>query len=347
MRVLIVGPDPYSRGGIATLIRNMLQFDQKTVKYKMHVSTSDGSKRLKIFSVPLYSLFFAFRIIFSSYDIIHIHISENMGFYRYVSYVLLSRLCGKKVVVHVHASKFDVFFSSQNKVFKKLIEFTLNQANLIITVGKKWGKVFTGLCKTKVETVFNFITVPDEYCYNPESKKIITTGYIGSRKGYYDLINTLPDILKKNDNLQFVFCGNGEVDRVSEMAEKFGLEQNLTITGWLSNDEVKLMLKESMIFVLPTYNEGMPLAILEAMSYGLPVITTPVGDIPDLVTDPENGILVTPGDLATLEKMILELANDRNRRVEISRRNYFKVKNEYSTSVCMRKIFSLYEQLLN
>lgn len=346
MRVLIVGPSPRAKGGISTLIRNMLHYSQSVIRYDMHVATSGSNFFTKAAYVFLAFLYFIFRNIFCRYKIIHIHSSENMGFYRYVPYVWFSKLMNKKVILHVNASKFDLYFTKQPFFLKRLITSTLNRIDLIITVGKEWAHVFKGLSNAKVEIVFNFINVPDDNYYNSQSYKVITTGYLGKRKGYYDLLEVIPSILNSYPDLQFVFCGNGEIDNISKIANLKNIADKLSLTGWLSNEKIHMLLKDSMIFVLPTYNEGMPLALLEAMSYGLPIITTPVGSIPSLVDDNDNGIIIEPGNINSLKNAILKLVSDEKERIEISKRNYKKVYQYYNTAVNMKRIHALYEEVL-
>ena len=128
------------------------------------------------------------------------------------------------------------------------------------------------------------------------------------RKGVYDLIQAAEKIVGKNSKVKFILCGDGEIQKVRELIEKKGLSKNFEVPGWIEDKEKYL--KKADIFVLPTYHEGLPNAILEAMAAGLPVISTPVGGIPEAVQEGKNGFLINPGEVSRLqEKMLLLMGN--------------------------------------
>ena len=102
-----------------------------------------------------------------------------------------------------------------------------------------------------------------------------------------------------------------------------------------------------MVFVLPSYNEGMPLAILEAMSYGVPIISTNVGGIPTLVENGVNGFIISPGDILHLENSLRLLISDVDLRQRMSDNNYNKIKSEYSIENNMKKIHKIYQDLID
>jgi glycosyltransferase involved in cell wall biosynthesis len=128
-------------------------------------------------------------------------------------------------------------------------------------------------------------------------------GRIGHRKGAFDLLQafaTLPIELRERARL--VFAGDGEVDDLREQAQPLGTD--VEVHSWIDNKRRDDLLNQSDVFVLPSYHEGVPMALLEAMAHGLPVITTPVGGIPDAVTDGVEGLLVQPGEKEQLARAL-------------------------------------------
>ena len=103
LKIIIVGPDPNYKGGIATLIRNMLKYKNDFYSFNMHVARPEGNALMKFFLVPLYTLSFLFKVIFVKYDVVHIHTSENWGFYRYIPFIYISKALGIKVINHSNA----------------------------------------------------------------------------------------------------------------------------------------------------------------------------------------------------------------------------------------------------
>lgn len=114
--------------------------------------------------------------------------------------------------------------------------------------------------------------------------------------------------------------------------------------GWVQNDDKHKALAECDYFILPTYEEGMPMTILEAFSYGKPVITTPVGSIPEVVTHEKNGILFNPGDVETLKNVLFSVINDRSSYDHMSRNAKATAVDYYPESI-KKELESLYAEI--
>lgn len=345
IKIIIVGPDPNYKGGIATLIRNMLKYKNESCQFTMYVARPEGNILVKSLLVPIYTLYFIIRLIQVKYDIVHIHISENWGFYRYVPFVIISKMFGIPVIIHSNACEFDSFYERQNKIQKNIVKATLDKSDLIIAVSPEWNEVFSRISSTKVITIYNFIDIPNSNFYNKNSINILSSGQIGKRKGYYDIIKVIPSIIHDNNKIKFKFCGNGEVTKICEEINNLEISDYVNVSSWLHNSKIIELLKDTMIFLLPSYNEGMPLAILEAMSYGVPIISTNVGGIPTLVEHGVNGLIISPGDTKQLEYAINLLINDPDLRQKMSNNNYSKIKNEYSIQSNMKIIYEKYLDL--
>lgn len=130
-------------------------------------------------------------------------------------------------------------------------------------------------------------------------------GEIGKRKGCFDI----PDILEKANlrglDATMVFAGAGsreDEEALKKELAKRNLDKNVKFAGWVNGREKTKLLEESRIFLFPSYNEGMPMAVLEAMAYGLAVVTTRIGGIPNLITDGQTGFLAKPGENEFLPK---------------------------------------------
>lgn len=132
------------------------------------------------------------------------------------------------------------------------------------------------------------------------------------RKGVADLIQAI-SLLKKEgslNNIKFVIAGSGaEEANLKQQARELQVESWIEFAGWTDGKAKERYLKDSQALVLPSYNEGLPMAVLEAISYGLPVIATDVGDMAAAVRDGENGYLIHPGDVEAIADAILKVSN--------------------------------------
>jgi glycosyltransferase involved in cell wall biosynthesis len=143
-------------------------------------------------------------------------------------------------------------------------------------------------------------------------------GRFGERKGIFDLIaaiSALPPAVR--DRLRLVAAGDGEVEQARAAVRDAGLERRIEIRDWLAPAERDALLGRAQLFVLPSSNEGLPMALLEAMAWGLAPVVTPVGGIGDVVTDGGNGILVPPRDRSALTAALERLLTDDEERAKL------------------------------
>jgi glycosyltransferase involved in cell wall biosynthesis len=143
-------------------------------------------------------------------------------------------------------------------------------------------------------------------------------GWIIREKGVYDLVDAIPAVIKAIPGTRFVFAGNKETERLATMLRERGLESVATVAGWVSGNEKLALLRDSHLLVLPSYSEGVPNVLLEAMASGLPVLTTPVGGIPSLVDNGKTGLFTAPGDVAALTSNTIKLLADPDLRQQLA-----------------------------
>lgn len=347
MKIIIIGPSPNDKGGISIFIRNIIRYTNNHYSYTMHAARPAGNFIKKLLLVPFYTLYYLLRVVICRYDIAHINFSEKWGFYRYIPIVFWSKILGINIVMHCHACEFDKFYSRQNKLLKKLTSYTLDLSKCVIVLSKEWNEVFSNITKSTIYIINNFIKVPELNHYNPYSPYIIITGKLGKRKGYYDLVNVIPEILKNNKHVKFIFCGDGDIEEIRTILKKSNIEKYVYLTGWVDNIVIQKYLTNSLLYILPSYNEGMPLGIIEAMSYGIPIISTTVGGIPSLIENGINGILIEPGNLFQLESAIQTLINDVKLRIKISNNNFNAAKEKFDLESQIKKIYTIYNSILD
>jgi glycosyltransferase involved in cell wall biosynthesis len=181
----------------------------------------------------------------------------------------------------------------------------------------------------------------------PQNSNVIgTVGRLVPVKGHKYLVSAAKRVTKEFENTVFVFVGDGYLESILErQAESLGIRKNTIFAGWRSDVIDVLSLFD--IFVLPSLNEGMGKVLIEGMALGKPIVASSVGGIIDLVKNDDNGILVPPRDSDALGDAILKLIRNRNMAQELGRNGKAKVYPEYDTTVMIRQIEGLYENLLN
>ena len=167
------------------------------------------------------------------------------------------------------------------------------------------------------------------------------------RKGLFDVLKAIPIVTEKyGADVVFIFVGRCDKEKqraIREVEVRYHCVKNM---GFLKRDEMMKVRLASDIYILPSYAEGLPIGLLEAMAAGLPVVSTKVGSIPELIEEEKNGFLIEPGDYVTLAERIVQLAKDQKLRQTIGERNIEKVKKSYSLERAVQDLNDIYFKLV-
>lgn len=349
LKVVIVGPSiTRTKGGMATVINDMLENKSSEVQFHHIVSHVEGSAVEKIGrNIKAFISFLSE----GSVDVVHIHVASGASFYRKSMFVQASRLRGIPVVMHVHGADFDAFFNNASPLAKKYIKRTFDQCSATLVLSQYWKAFFVAnITKKGVAVLHNGVyTQVFEQCYTMPSNlnNFLFLGRLGQRKGVYDLLEAIDNLINKQQqqHLMFYLAGDGDIEQVRNMVEEKGLRNYVQLLGWVGEKEKLQWLKETDTMILPSYNEGLPMSILESMAAGKVIISSRVGGIPDLVTEGENGFLITPGDVESLQKHIAFVASSPDEMIRIAQNNRRKIDEHYNLEKLNAWLFSLYHQL--
>lgn len=348
-KVLVVGE--YFKGapgGIAAV----LQYYRPHWETFKFVPSSRKMTRVEkvVFGLGGFFLMF-FRLLFDwKIRIVHIHTAAGGSFTKHQHYVRLAKFMGRKVILHSHASRFKVFFDESSSRRKSSILKTLNSLDRLIVLSVSWKQWFEsiGVNPAKI-TILNNITPEPSTPHVPSSDgtlRLLFLGEIGDRKGVFDLLRALTDHKDEFSGKIFLHVGgNGQVEKIRMFIADNQLDGLVKFDGFVSGDLKTDLLSHADVFVLPSFNEGLPISILEAMSYGCTIISTPVGGIPEVVSD-ANGILVPPGDSEALASAVRFLLMD-PAMVESTGNASRKIVRKFYPEPVLTDLVGIYRQLLN
>jgi glycosyltransferase involved in cell wall biosynthesis len=319
IRVLMLGPGLCVTGGVSAVVNNWLEAGLSNMVRLEYIATLTESRAGLYPGTLADGLKAVLRFIgeiVQSYDLVHIHLSYGASFYRKLLFFLIARMSRKRTIIHLHGSRFQEFYDEAPAVVKRLISYMFNNADAVLVLSRQWQN-FVGRISVnpEVHILFNG-SFPRELPARQSNEVPVITfmGRLGSRKGIYDLIEAFDRLRAKGCRAELLLCGDGDTDKVSEIVRARGLESCVKVLGWVEGDQKEAIYLRSDIFILPSYNEGLPGAIVEAMSYGLPVIASDVGGIPEAVNDGVNGILVRAGDVTAITQAMGALLRDPARR---------------------------------
>ena len=307
-RVLVVAPSPEARGGIASVVHlHMKMSVWREMRCRLLPTYFDGSASKKISSAAFAYARAPFAVGIA--DLVHIHVAGESSLLRKLPIVGVARLFRKPLIVHVHAHSTASLF---DKTPAWAVRYVLGGADRVIALSESWAREIRGrLPDAYVEVIPN----PVNSCVTggesrPRKRAVLFAGKLEPRKGYDLLLDAAPAVLARHPEVEFWFAGHGELDRASAKAEQLGISSSVRLLGWTDQEALSQLYREALVFCLPSYNEGVPMAVLEAMSNATPVVCTPVGGLPQVITDGHNGLFCSVGDPVSIAEKLNLLLDD-------------------------------------
>lgn len=349
MRVLIIGPSPEkSKGGMATVIKEIKDDMEMSTKYDVDIFDSyvDGNIAARLF----YSVFayFVFLLTKRNYDVYHIHAASRGSTFRKGYYVRTAKRWGKKVIFHIHGGRYMEFYNEISLKKKATVISILKLSDLVVALSQEWKDKFDqtfGLTNCvvlengiNIERLAPAITDKKE-CQN----SFVALSRLRKGKGTYDLINAVEIAVRTIPNIVVYLAGDGDISQVQQLVEEKRLSDNIIAVGWVNFEKKLDLLKRVATVVLPSYNEGLPMSILEGMACGKAIVSTKVGAIPEVIKE-DNGILVEAGDIKALAEALIKCSTDLKMITDMGNNNYQKIQKAYSMKAMHSKLMQYYDR---
>lgn len=329
------------KGGIAQVIESYSRIFET---FYFIPTVKEGGKLYKFWVMLVAIIRLCYYSIWRNIKIVHIHACSNNSFRRKRIFVFIAKCLGKKVVFHIHGAEFKSFCECYGK--QRVIR-VLKRCDAVIALSHSWQDYFRNeLGLSNVVIINNIVNLPVvvDGLKNENMFNMVFLGEIGKRKGIYDLIYLLLDDKENYEGrLRLHVGGNGETKKFERLIEP--IDSIVKFYGWVDVDRKQYLLSQANAYILPSYNEGLPISILEAMSYGLPIISTNVGGIPEIVEDSYNGFLISPGDKEAMKKAIDKLLCNPELREEMGEHSKQLVEKFFPQEV-EKQLLDLYESLL-
>ncbi len=347
--ILQVGPALSVRGGVASVERLIIDRLPSTFAVRHVATMEEGSlwRKLRTFGKAVMQLQAELRR--PRPLVVHVHFASRGSTLRkwIVSWMTLQ--ARRPLVLHAHGAEFDKFYAGLPRFAQRRVRSVFARADCFLVLSSQWREFYTGPCGLppgRVTVLCNPTTLPATVPARAGRRivQFLFLGRIGHRKGAYDLLDAfaaLPDELRSRARL--VFAGDGEVGALRAQAAAWGT--SVEVHGWIDAAQRDALLERSDVFVLPSYAEGVPMALLEAMAHGLPVITTRVGGIPDIVVDGGEGLLVRPGQLDELQRALRTLIEDEAQRLQFGRSARLRAQQFDIRAYC-ETLLGIYRRLL-
>ncbi len=356
LRVLMIGPVPRIYGGISAVVGMLLDSDLPTrcrLTYAAEGTREGPWAKLSCFIAALLQT--GWLLLTGQVDVIHLHVGDGGSFYRHTLYLVLGRLARRPVVFHWHlpgdAGAATKFYAAGGPVRRRLIRWALNSATRVVVLSPSWRPALTQIAPRSQERIVALANPVDCASIQPpadpvtrSSTQVLFLGDFSVRKGVRDLLLAAPAVLAYHPAARFVVCGGNPPADVQALAGPSG--EAVAFPGFVRGPEKLRLLQQAALLVLPSYAEGVPIAVLEGMAAGLPVVTTPVGGVPDVFADGINGFLVSPGDPPALAQAIERLLDDPALRQAMGNANRRRALEDFNVPIYIERLLALYHDLV-
>jgi glycosyltransferase involved in cell wall biosynthesis len=252
--------------------------------------------------------------------ILHVHSACDVSFWRKAIFMSLALLTRSPVIFHLHGGRFVRFYEEEcGPIGRRMIRFFLDRAACVIVLSDWWRDWARSVSRNpRIVCIPNPVLEPAERAAAPGRNTILFLGLLCRQKGIFDLLDAVAAVRASVPDIHLVCAGDGEVEAVAEHARRLGISDAVTLPGWVTGEQKEACMQRASVFVLPSYAEGMPMSLLEAMAAGVPTVSTAVGSVPEVVNDGVNGFLIAPGDTAALERLLSRLLRDVELRAKVA-----------------------------
>jgi glycosyltransferase involved in cell wall biosynthesis len=358
MKILIVHREFHEAGGIGSLYTALKKQFTIVTNHLEVGSRIDETHRLKkiIRLVRDYIRFF-FEIRKGRYDIIHINPTLDFkSTIRDGLFIVMARPFCKKLIVHFHGwfpwfeqkiigkrlrlfkrvyGRADVFIALSLHVKTKLSEWGFTQQ--IISIPNAFDV-------TMIED-FNFEEILEKRLNNTQ-KDILFLSRIHKEKGIFEMLQAMPGITEALPQARLIVGGDGEDFELVKQRAASMKKDSIVFLDYVKTDKKASTFSNASLYVLPSYSEGMPITVLEAMAFGLPVVVTRVGGIADFFENKKHGFMIEKAYPEEIAKAILLLLTDKELYASISRHNYRYAKDHFQSTIVAKKLEKLYKAVV-
>ena len=342
-RVLMLGPDRSVHGGVSAVVNNYYSagLDNK-IKLRYIGTMVDGSKLKKLFRA--FYAYISFLFFLPCYDIIHVNMASDASYYRKKIFIDTAYFFHKKIVIYEHGGNFKAFYKGMNCRQQDKVKKTLNKADVFIVLSQEWKDFFSDIVtKIQIQIVHNAVPVPAKEKRVYADHNILYLGRICADKGMKELLYAIDKVHTEVPDVHLYLAGNYEEKCWKSEVEK--RSTYVTCTGWITGSEKeKLMQDTCSVFVLPSYYEGQPMSLMEAMSYGLAPVTSNIGGVTEMMSEIE-GISVPVRDADALYDALLRIIPDTARKTALGKASRLKIINEYSIERTVDSLCRIYGKL--
>ena len=346
--IVMMGTSLNAPGGMTSVVQTLRAgglFQAAHVTYLASYSGKGVFTQLGVFGAALVRLLG--MLLRRNVVLVHVHSASRGSFWRKSIACVCARLFGTPYVFQIHSGEFPTFYHQEcGNIAKWWVRNTLSNAAAVICLTEFWQREIATIApNARTSVIGNPVEVPPTLRKARSSvRNVLFLGRLRQKKGVFDLVRSIPMV--DRPNVKFILAGDEDAHGVMALAKELDVADQVILPGWVDGEKKQAMLADADVFVLPSYYEGFPVGILEAMANGIPIVTTPVGGVADVVNDRHHALLVQPGDVAGLAEAIRMLVDGPEIRSALREAAYHRVADNYAVPVIVSRYLALYVSVM-
>jgi glycosyltransferase involved in cell wall biosynthesis len=357
IRVLHVGPDISAKGGIAAVIegysKSQKSFEAEGICLDF-LSTCGNGGMSSLWRFVKSWWWLAVTSTLGRHDIVHIHSSIRGSLLRKSIFALTCIALRQNYILHLHSGAIARYVDEMPAAPRNLVRFVCKHAAHVICLSRDtqtWLRCRLKLDADSSTIVYNGIQDQSAATTKKrESSEIPTILFLGKlleAKGVSTLLEAAENLKFKGVPYRLLIGGNGEAHFFMAESKRRGLSDRVSFLGWVAGDEKLRLLSEADIFVLPSRSEGFPVSIVEAMSFGIPIVSTRIPGVTDAITHDHEGLLVPPDDVVALTGAIASLIDGDELRGRLSQAARQRFLDQFTVLRSATDLARIYRKVLN
>jgi glycosyltransferase involved in cell wall biosynthesis len=249
--------------------------------------------------------------------LVHVNIAGRGSTIRKVMLVMFAQVLGLRYLLHVHDPDYPEEYKRRGRLMKSVITVIFRRAEIVLVLGEHDRQALLtllGLPEDRIATLHNAVPDPRPAPRQPRpaerQPRLLFLGDLSQRKGVPELLRALASPALTFRRWRATLAGGGSVDHFRDLAADLGIADKTEFPGWLDAERIGALCAGSEVLVLPSHAEGLAMSVLEGLSYGLAVVTTPVGAHSEVIEPEVSGLFVAPGDVDGLASALVRVIED-------------------------------------
>jgi glycosyltransferase involved in cell wall biosynthesis len=312
-RLLMLGPVADGRDAVATVVnayRAHRLFERWPIDYVATYSDAGLLENARLLARALGR--FVATVCRERSVVVHLHSAPQRGAWRELAFVLLALAARCPLILHLHGTAFRRVHDGGGRPARLLIRSVLEHAACVVVPCEAmltWARAVTR--RVNIACVPDPVTATECPHEARQANLIVFLGALEPEHGIFELLEAVSALRPAVPDVRLLCAGEGRREAVLAYAERLGIGDAVKVTGWVGPSGKRAVLEAAAVLAMPSYEESLPVGLLEAMAAGVPVVAAPVGGVPEVVADGVNGLLAAPGDVATLQRQLRKVLLDR------------------------------------